>query len=54
MADLNEEDILQLTLLPTVLLLLAFSLLSNIATATSAAKTTNDRLHRKTRWMKLF
>ena len=39
MADVNEDDVLQLIQLQTVLLLLwAFSSLSNIATSSPAAK----------------
>ena len=56
MTDLNEDDVLKLIQLRTLLLLLqAFSSLSVTATSTPATKTTpNDRLHRKTRWMKPF
>ena len=62
MADLNEDDIFKLIQLQMSILLLlgAFSSLSNIARATSAGKkqqqqkTSNDHLHWKTCWMMPF
>ena len=62
MTALNEDDILKLihlqTVLQTVLLLLRafffFPTLQHCNINASGKMTPNDRLHRKTRWMKPF